>query len=352
MPFRTSLVLATILAASPLSGAGPHAPAAGKTGSTAVSKSDAAFAGWANAVVSYHVGADVEEDQGWMDTTKCLGAPGSDVYDITCLGNGGDITLSFAHPIADGSGWDFAVFENGFAAGFLELAYVEVSSDGVNWVRFPNHSATPSKVGAFANTMDATNLDGLASKYMLGYGTPFDLATLSSFEGADKLDLNAITQVRLVDIVGDGSCKDSGGNPIYDPTPTVGSGGFDLDAVGVSHFQTADALWSAAHAWSECWYGRVYAFSRYDGWIFSVDNGAYQYAVASARGVWIYDTELGWYYTAESCHPYIYFSKLNAWAYYYGIGADSVRWYCLLDDSLEGRFSLYPYATAGEIAAP
>jgi len=37
--------------------------------------------------------------------------------------------------------------------------------------------------------------------------------------------------------VGDGSCTDSFGNVIYDPHPTEGSAGFDLDAVGVLNYR-------------------------------------------------------------------------------------------------------------------
>jgi len=329
--------------------AGSYAPAAGKAGSTAVYKTDAVFLGWASSVVSYHVGTDVEA--GWMDTNKCLGAPGNDVYDITCLGNGGDITLSFEHPIADGPGWDFAVFENAFAAGFLELAYVEVSSDGVNFVRFPCHSETPSRVGAFANTMDATNLDGLASKYMLGYGTPFDLADLSGLADAQKLDLDAVIRVRLVDIVGDGSCKDSDGRPIYDPTPTVGSGGFDLDAVGVAHFQMGEALWESFRKWQNTWYGRVYPESRYGGWVYSADNGSWQYALAATNGMWVYDFELGWLYASRTAPGYLYLFPPGAWAFSCGADGEGTRWYYLWDDAHAADFPLYPYVRAEEIAA-
>ena len=43
------------------------------------------------------------------------------------------------------------------------------------------------------------------------------------------------TDVRIVDVVGDGFSLDSSGGVIYDPYPTSGSAGFDLDAVGVSN---------------------------------------------------------------------------------------------------------------------
>lgn len=227
------LAIAALALTAGQSFAGPYAPAAGKDGSTAVYKTDAGFVEWASQIVDYSPGTNVDDE--WKDTSLCLGEPGNDVYDITCLGNGGTITLGFAKPIGNGDGWDFAVFENGFGSGFLELAYVEVSSDGVNFVRFPSHSETPSKVGAYTTVMDTTNIDGLAGKYEVAYGTPFDLSDLKSVPGVEKVNLDKITQVRLVDIIGDGSCKDSDGKPIYDPYPTTGSGGFDLDAVGVRH---------------------------------------------------------------------------------------------------------------------
>ena len=47
------------------------------------------------------------------------------------------------------------------------------------------------------------------------------------------VDLARIQYVRIVDVVGAGDVLDSFGAPIYDPTPTFGSGGFDLEAVGV-----------------------------------------------------------------------------------------------------------------------
>jgi hypothetical protein len=49
------------------------------------------------------------------------------------------------------------------------------------------------------------------------------------------VDLQNIGFVRVVDMIGDGSETDSFGNPIYDPYPTTGSAGFDLDAIGVMH---------------------------------------------------------------------------------------------------------------------
>jgi hypothetical protein len=208
--------------------AGPYCGAAGTTGSTALSRASSAFTDWANGYTNYLVGANC--DASWQTPSKALGPATTNTADICCLGNGGQITLTFAKAIANGTGFDFAVFENSFSDTFLELAYVEVSSDGANFFRFSNHSLTPSPVAAFGS-VDPTNIDGLGGKYRVGYGTPFDLDELAGT--SPLLNVNAVTCVRIVDIVGDGSCLDSSGNPIYDPTPTTGSGGFDLEAVGV-----------------------------------------------------------------------------------------------------------------------
>jgi hypothetical protein len=75
------------------------------------------------------------------------------------LGDGGMAVLQFPNPIANGEGADFAVFENAFFSppnqnelAFCELAFVEVSSDGVNFIRFPAFSEqqTESQIGGFA----------------------------------------------------------------------------------------------------------------------------------------------------------------------------------------------------------
>ncbi len=144
--------------------------------------------------------------------------------------------LTFDHPITNGADWDFAVFENSFNDTFLELGYVEVSSNGNDFFRFPNESLTPNPVGAFGS-VDPTNIDGLAAKYRQGYGTPFDLNLLAGV--SPLLDVNWVPYVRIVDIVGDGTYLDSFNRPIYDPHKTTGSGGFDLDAIGVRHFAAA-----------------------------------------------------------------------------------------------------------------
>lgn len=209
--------------------AGPYAPAAGETGSTAVWMDDASIVGWATGYANYQVGTNVDNE--WKTPDLALGHAVGDSYDIVSLGDGGSITLTFDHAIIDGAGADFCVFENSVNSTFLELAYVEVSYDGNTFYRFPSASLTATSVDSYAlsNPMDATNIDGLAGKYMQGYGTPFDLSVLN----LSQYGITEINYIRLIDITGDGSCLDSFGNPIYDPYTTYGSGGFDLDAIGV-----------------------------------------------------------------------------------------------------------------------
>ena len=158
-------------------------------------------------------------------------------FPVVSLGDGGSATLTFDEPLADGAGPDFAVFENSFNGTFLELAHVEVSSDGVNYFRFPSISLTQSTTQIpDYGTLDPSNIHNLAGRAPGGSGTPFDLAELRRHHPA--LDVDRITHVRVVDVVGslDPAYRtlDSLGNPINDPYPTFHEfGGFDLDAVGV-----------------------------------------------------------------------------------------------------------------------
>lgn len=127
------------------------------------------------------------------------------------------------------------MFENAFNDYHLELAWVEVSSNGVDFVRFDNVSNTPGPVNGYGS-VEASLVNGLAGKYRQGFGAPFDLSALAGKTEAQSglVDLSRISHIRIVDITGDGSCFDSLGHAIYDPFPTAGSSGFDLDAIGVS----------------------------------------------------------------------------------------------------------------------
>lgn len=149
----------------------------------------------------------------------------------------GFLTVTFPSGIRNDSGADFAVFENGFAFGspnglFAELAYVDVSSNGVDFARFPSISTNIAPVagsGAFAG-FDTTNIYNLAGKHAGGYGTPFNLddLLLDPLVTSGQVDLDNIQYVRLFDIPGNGAFLDSQANPILDNWPTVGTGGFDF----------------------------------------------------------------------------------------------------------------------------
>lgn len=241
----SSLLLLTLL--HPLAQA-QYAPQAGVAGSDAIHKSSSSIAAWAT---------QCSIQRGWQDIAdKSLGptsvgdssmATGIADGSVVSIGDSGIAVLQFAQPIYNGSGPDFAVFENGFAnpanpeEAFLELAFVEVSSDGEHFFRFPNVSNTPTstQIAGSGVYMDARLLHNLAGKYISQYGTPFDLDDLAGTAG---LDVNNITHVRIVDVIGDIGAHanlDNNGHKINDPYPTnFATGGFDLDAVAVMHQKT------------------------------------------------------------------------------------------------------------------
>jgi hypothetical protein len=239
------------------------------------------FRSWATGVVSYDPAPGVNVDFSnpdmalWPSYSNTYQS-GQDIYDgfisfdIVSLGDltqtdinagiaPGRITLSFTETIREQNGYDFVVFENGFYVDetqyFCDLGYVEVSSDGVYFARFPSVSLTASRVGAFG-VIDITGVYNLAGKHPnIGdtfTGTPFDLNEIVNEPNviAGLVDLNNITYVRIVDIPGSGNYYDNArklidpctwpgwtyydtNHPVYDSWPTQGSGGFDLEAIGV-----------------------------------------------------------------------------------------------------------------------
>jgi len=225
----------------------------------AMHKDSSAFIGWATSAeivrgyvkisdttVTYTDGpSGITSNHAFYGTTdNCLGKANGQ---FISLGDGGSITLQFDSPIVNGAGYDFAVFENALIPNavpdqdsivFYELAFVEVSSNGEDFVRFPavSHVPTDTQVGTFGyeNSNLLTNLAGV---FPVFYGYPFDLEELAN---EPNLDVNNITHVRLIDVVGSIDPQygtyDSEGNIINDPFPTpFHSCGFDLDAVGVIH---------------------------------------------------------------------------------------------------------------------
>lgn len=210
-----------------------YPPAAGLPGTTAVSMNDPRIVGWATGwqdPVTYGAGVD----DIWRVPERAVGPAEGTTAGVVSLGEGGSIVLTFDPPISDAAGADLAVFENAFNDTFLELGYVEVSSNGLDYLRFDNAYLGAGSVGGFS-AHEAQDIGSLAGKYGQGFGTPFDLAVFvnRSQVRSGLVDLSKIRYVRIVDIVGDGSSLDSFGRPIFDPYPTVGSAGFDLDGIAV-----------------------------------------------------------------------------------------------------------------------
>ncbi len=216
--------------------------AAGHEGTTAIHTDSCIFVGWASGCAIERGFLNIQEPELGLatfgDENAALGKAEGNSVNVVSLGDGGIATLTFPMEIVDREGWDFAVFENSLNDTFLELAFVEVSSDGVRFFRFPSTSLTDTGVQvATFGEVNCTSINNLAGKYRQGYGTPFDLAALSGNPG---LDIQHITHVKIVDVVGcvddDFATFDAQGNKINDPWPTpFNSGGFDLDAVGVIH---------------------------------------------------------------------------------------------------------------------
>lgn len=200
---------------------------------------DSKIKNWATGIQLTRGYQDItDKAAGFVDYGKDTSALGkvSDTSAVVSLGDSGIAVLTFKNPIIDGDGADFAIFENSFAETFLELAFVEVSSDGVNFVRFPSIALTPTEtqIGGFGET-DPNNIHNLAGKFKKGIGTPFDLADLKDVQG---LDIQNITHVKIIDVIGINDAQlgslDSKGNIINEPYPTAfASGGFDLDGVAV-----------------------------------------------------------------------------------------------------------------------
>jgi hypothetical protein len=222
--------------------AGPYAPAAGQPGSTAIANGSQLIVDWATGFNGLVRGPmDIANPGGGLASfgtgSEALGFADANATHVVSLGDGGQITLTFAHPITDGPGFDFAVFENGFADAFLELGFVEVSSNGSDFIRFPAVSLTQTatQLGSFG-ALDPTSLDNLAGKYRAGFGTPFDLTQVAGL--SPLVDVDQINYVRILDVVGSINPllgqQDSLGNLVNDPYPTAfASGGFDLDGVAV-----------------------------------------------------------------------------------------------------------------------
>jgi hypothetical protein len=196
---------------------------------------------WATSVIGSSNQNPPENILGAVDGAWAIGRPGD-----------GWITVGFDQAITNGTGYDFAVWENGFNVGgtgriYAELGYVDVSTDGENWVEFPSAYL---EVESGVPNIDPTYVYNLAGNYEAHYipvedreGTPFNLDDILSTDAvlASLVDPNEINYVRLRDIIGGGE----GGNN-WDQATYFGydrdhwihdgiayGGGADWDAIGV-----------------------------------------------------------------------------------------------------------------------
>jgi hypothetical protein len=236
---------------------GQFDPAGGEEGSFGIPSNSPFIVSW---------GDSIQVERGWQDASDTtLGkanqgfpseALGASDNGAVSLGDGGAATYYLATPISDHQGFDFCVFENGFAwpgGHFLELAHVEVSSDGIHFVRFPSTSLAPTDVQFDNNAgMKSEWYHNLAGKHQAGYGTPFDLDELKD---STKIDISSITHIRIIDVVGSLDSNygtyDSEGNIINDPWPTgFESSGFDLEALGILKENTLDVPFVARSSWN------------------------------------------------------------------------------------------------------
>jgi len=216
---------------------GPYAPAAGKTGSTAIAQDTSLIIAWATQCSvqrGYQNLADTSLGKASFGTLANATGPADG--QVISLGDAGEALYTFNPPLQNGSGADVAIFENGISDNFLELAFVEISSNGLDFYRFAATSLTDTSIQVSAfGALEATNLNNLAGKYRAGFGVPFDFEELAN---QANLDISAISHLKIIDVVGslnpNLSSYDQNNRAINDPYPTAfASGGFDLDALAI-----------------------------------------------------------------------------------------------------------------------
>jgi hypothetical protein len=181
---------------------------------------------------------------GLFDPSKILGGPTGEGLsagstDVLTLGEAGSAVLGFEVVITDGPGADLIVFENGFVFGagsvFAELLYVEVSTDGAQFARFPTAYSGPGTpmgscrgLGGGLPVLSNVQTNSISPfDAVVSWGEAFDLADLSghALVVGGQVDLTQIHFVRLVDVpIGD---SDANGNLL------PAAGGADVDAVAV-----------------------------------------------------------------------------------------------------------------------
>jgi hypothetical protein len=170
---------------------------------------------------------------------------------LVTLGSNGTLTLSFADPLENLAGADLRIWENPlvlpeFGGNYIDLGFVEVSSNATDFARFPTLSLVSDPVGQF-DLVDPALYSGFAG---VDAFDDFDLDALVGLPPvlSGAVDLAAIRYVRIVDVRGDGSVLDTAGNPIFDTFPGAGNAGFDLDAIAAIPEPTSGTLLAAGLA--------------------------------------------------------------------------------------------------------
>lgn len=234
-----------------------YAPPANQAGTTAIHKDSSAFKAWATGITISRGYIQISDTTKFHEGSNratfgleeyALGKPTNANTDAISLGDGGWAILTFDAPISNKESWDFAVFENSISDDFLELAFVEVSSDGQHFFRFPAHTEVQSltQIDGFGS-IDCRYIHNFAGKYRLHYGTPLDLDEIPD---TSLLDKNNIQFVKIIDVVGtinpSFASYDAVGNIVNDPFPTpFFSSGFDLKGVGIINSSVEDLATTA-----------------------------------------------------------------------------------------------------------
>jgi len=212
---------------------------------------------WATSVVDYSRGYQDYQDTdlgyaSYGSENDILGSAGTPFS----LGDGGHVTVAFGQEISNAAGDDFVVFENGFEwqGVYMELGFVEVSSNGTDFSRMPAFCRHTEQPGPW-DTSDSAEFYNLAGNFVGGTG--FDLNDLvlsgDTNVASGLVDIDHIIFVRVVDVIGDvaagGATQDYLGRAVADPYPTP-SESCGMDITGVAGINagtvaTEQATWGS-----------------------------------------------------------------------------------------------------------
>jgi hypothetical protein len=209
--------------------------------------------GLADACADEVVEAPGHTGEGYRDAERAVNgvrgggetAGGTDVFSLgLSLGEDDHVVLRWSgRAVLNGPGLDFVIFENAFAAGqgvFMDLAVVEVSQDGLDWVAF-EHDCVADDETAWSN--DPDDHPGFAGRTPvllhdeghpvdpvdpeLAGGDGFDLDDLAPDGGlADAIRADGFVFLRLTS-AGTRTNPDTGEPFAHDPI----SDGSDIDGV-------------------------------------------------------------------------------------------------------------------------